>query len=184
MFVRKWSIFILTMLISFPAWGGEGKILAIFFTPGNECETEIIRKINQAQKIDIAVYAINNDNIVKALIEGYHQGKEIRIVTDRVQSKGKWSKVSELSQSGIALQTNRRHKIEHNKFAVFDEEEVVSGSFNWTNPASLKNSENCIFFTDPQKNFQSRFQYLWNFYKPTEKARAEPHQKSPAIARL
>ena len=32
--------------------------------------------------------------------------------------------------------TNKKHKIEHNKFAVFDDVHVVSGSYNWTTNAS------------------------------------------------
>lgn len=121
---------------------------------------------NKAKKIDIAVYSINNDNIVEAVLKAHENGTKIHIVTDRTQAKGKWSKVNNIKDSGIPLRINRKHKIEHNKFAVFDNEVVVTGSYNWTNPATSKDSENCIFITDPKGKFTERFQYLWNFYQP------------------
>lgn len=57
-----------------------------------------------------------------------------------------------------------KYKIEHNKFAVFDSKFASSGSYNWTTPASDKNSENCIFFIKNKKavaEYQNRFNYLW-----------------------
>lgn len=65
---------------------------------------------------------------------------------------------------GINIRVNSKHKIEHNKFAVFDGKKVSTGSFNWTNSASNKNSENCIFVTQDKKTidaYKKRFNELW-----------------------
>lgn len=59
---------------------------------------------------------------------------------------------------------NIKHKIEHNKFAIFDGVHMVSGSYNWTTNASKNNSENCVFFDQPNKEYSNRFEYLWNLY--------------------
>ena len=137
----------------------------VFFSPSPKCEDEIIRLINQSQtKIDIAVYAINNDNIVKALKEAYNRGIKIRILTDRLQAANKNSKVKELHALGFDIKVHSKYKIEHNKFAVFDNKYVSSGSYNWTNPATSKNSENCIFFEDNPniiQSYQRHFDELW-----------------------
>ena len=139
--------------------------IKIFFTPGVECENNIIKRINQSKKIDIAVYSITNPDITNAIIAAYNRGANIRVITDKTQSKGKKSLVGTIKKAGIPVLTNKKHKIEHNKFAVFDDVGVVSGSYNWTTNASRYNSENCLFFNQPNKEYSNRFEQLWNIYK-------------------
>ena len=135
------------------------------FTPSDECETSIINYINKAENnIDIAVYSINNDKIVSALKKAHKRGVNLRILTDKLQAASKSSKVVELYKYGINIRVNSKHKIEHNKFAIYDKQSASSGSFNWTNPASTKNSENCIFITNNTSAIDAylkRFEYLW-----------------------
>ena len=139
--------------------------IKIFFTPGVECEDNIIEKMNKSNKIDIAVYSITNPDITNAIIAAYNRGANIRVITDKTQSKGKKSLVETIKKAGIPVLTNKKHKIEHNKFAVFDDVGVVSGSYNWTTNASMYNSENCLFFNQANKEYSHRFEYLWNLYK-------------------
>lgn len=139
--------------------------IKVFFTPGLDCENNIIERINKSNKIDIAVYSITNPNITKAIVAAYNRGTDIRIITDRVQAKGKKSLIETIKKAGIPVLTNKKHKIEHNKFAVFDDKHIVSGSYNWTTNASMYNSENCIFFNQPNKEYSHRFEQLWNIYK-------------------
>ena len=136
----------------------------VFFTPSTDCEKNIIKAINSADKMDIAVYSITNPSITDSLIAAHNRGATIRIVTDRTQAKGKGSLISKIKAAGIPVLTNHKHKIEHNKFAVFDDKHIVSGSYNWTTNASKYNSENCIFFDQQNKEFTHRFEYLWDMY--------------------
>ena len=142
--------------------------IEIYFTPSLDCENNIIKRINNAQKIDIAVYSINNHNIYNALVNAKERGVQIRIISDKLQAKGKSSLIDELQDEGFDVRLNKKTKIEHNKFAIFDDKGVVTGSYNWTNPASKSNSENCVFFDQPNKEFSNRFKYLWNLYEPAE----------------
>lgn len=139
--------------------------MSAFFTPSKKCENSIVQRINNAEEsIDAAVYAINNKDIVKALEKAHKRGVKIRILTDKLQAGNKKSKVLELYDYGVKIRVNSKHKIEHNKFAVFDFDSVVTGSYNLTEPASDKNSENCLFFNRNQKTvkeYHDRFNYLW-----------------------
>ena len=87
------------------------------------------------------------------LVFAKDRGAKIRIITDRLMAKNKSSLVEELSDAGIPVLTNVKHKIEHNKFAVFGGRVVVTGSYNWTNNATKSNSENCLFFEQPNKEY-------------------------------
>jgi phosphatidylserine/phosphatidylglycerophosphate/cardiolipin synthase-like enzyme len=138
--------------------------IKVFFTPGKDCERNIIKEIDKAKTIDIAVYSISNQNIVDSIIAAKKNGAKIRVITDRTQAKVKGSLIDSIRSAGIPVLTNKKHKIEHNKFAVFDDEYIVSGSYNWTTNASMYNSENCNFFKQPNKEYSQRFEYLWNLY--------------------
>lgn len=165
----KGLLFILLFLVSFSV---ESKDLQIFFSPSNRCENSIIKLINQSEeRIDVVVYAINNDDIVEALKKAQNRGVKIRILTDRLQASNKYSKVRELYNYGINIRVHSKHKIEHNKFAVFDNNVAMTGSYNWTNPATEKNSENCVFFfrdRDAIEKYQNRFEYLWQINTKTK----------------
>lgn len=87
-------------------------------------------------------------------------------MTDRLQEQGKGSLVKELVDAGIPVRTNStEHKIEHNKFAIFDGKEMESGSYNWTNSATKSNSENCMFFRQAGSEFSDRYEHLWKLYE-------------------
>lgn len=139
--------------------------IEVTFTPSNECENSIIREIDHAQeKIDVAVYAINNGKIVDALKNAQRRGVKIRILTDKVQAGIKSSLVKKMYADGFNVRVNSKHKIQHNKFAIFDDKVIFTGSFNWTNSASEKNSENCLFAInepDAIKHYQKQFAKLW-----------------------
>ena len=139
--------------------GGE-----VYFTPGTQCEDRIIENINKAQIIDLAVYSITNTKITNALLNAKRRGAKIRIVTDRTMAGNKGSKDEILIKAGIPLRKNKKHKIEHNKYAVFDGSHIVTGSYNWTNAATKSNSENCVFLDALAEDYSARFDYLWNLY--------------------
>jgi len=140
-------------------------ITEVYFSPSKDCENGLIKLIQSATKtIDASVYSINNTNIVNALKQAHKRGVKIRILTDRTQASGKSSKVKELRAAGIDIRVHSKHKIEHNKFGIYDGKKASTGSYNWTNPASDKNSENCVFFSDNPavvSKYQERFEYLW-----------------------
>lgn len=149
----------------------------VFFTPSLECENNIIHYIDSAKEsIDAAVYAINNDEIVIALLRAYMRGVKVRILTDRTQAGQKSSKVSVLEAFGVPLRRHKRYRIQHDKFAVFDGKKAFTGSYNWTNTASQKNAENCVFFTRKNKTverYQERFDILWKLNEDRKRRKGD-----------
>ncbi len=135
----------------------------IYFTPGPECENSIVSYIDSADNIDIVMYSLNNDVIVAALKRAQDRGAKIRILADKTQAATKNSKVLELYRYGIPVRVHTVYKIEHNKVGIFDGKVVVTGSFNWTNAATRRNSENCLISKQAHdaQTFQSRFNWLW-----------------------
>lgn len=152
-------IVLLLTLVSF-----SSNAVDVYFSPSHDCENQIIAGFNNAQKdVVVSVYSINNPRIVPAMIAAKKRGVSLRVLTDRVQAAGKSSRVLELLNAGVNIRVHSKHKIEHNKFAVFDDKRAISGSYNWTEPASEVNSENCVVM--PETNaiaaYKKRFEQLW-----------------------
>ena len=155
----------------------------VYFSPSKNCENGLISLIeNSHETIDVAIYSINNKNLVEAIKKAHDRGVQIRILTDRTQAANKSSRVRELHDYGINIRTHSKYKIEHNKFAVFDRKWASTGSYNWTTPATQKNSENCVFFTHDEnviQEYQKRFDYLWRVN--TKKASDKWFNKSRCV---
>lgn len=165
--MQKLSILICIFLCAAALAAGRqpDKGVEVYFSPSNACEDNIVKMINGSRReIDVAVYSLNNEDIVTALKDADRRGVKVRILTDRLQAAGRSSKVRELFRAGVNIRVHSKHKIEHNKFAVFDGQTAVTGSYNWTEPATGKNSENCIFLREQSAvaAFAERFVWLWS----------------------
>ena len=77
----------------------------------------------------------------KALEAAEKNGARIYIPSGAVGGFDVLKTISLIAEAnGLDIKVNSKYKIEHNKFAVFDYSAVITGSFNWTNAASLKNN--------------------------------------------
>lgn len=160
------------LIVVFLAFNAQAKSVEVYFTPSPQCESKLVALIEKSSDtIEAAVYSVNNDRVVAALKQAHDRGVKVKILTDRLQASGRNSKVSDLYEYGLDVRVHSKHKIEHNKFAVFDGMTAMTGSYNWTNPASSKNSENCVFFvgdTEVSAKFEDRFDYLWQLNKKSK----------------
>lgn len=160
--MRKSSLIILFVLcFTFPALAE----IKPFFTPSLDCERTIIELMDEAiESIDAAVYSISNKEITAAIKRAHDRGVKMRILTDKLQATGKYATARDLHAHGVNIRIHSKHKIEHNKFLVVDGQKLVTGSYNWTDSASNKNSENCLLVTRNKKviaEYVERFEYLW-----------------------
>ena len=140
--------------------GGE-----VYFAPGPECEEHIIAEISKANKIDIAVYSITSVPVAKSIVSAHRRGAKVRIVTDKTMAGNKYSQVDELAAAGIPVRKNKGHRQQHNKFAVFNGNRIVTGSYNWTKNAKQQNAENCIFLDAFGPEYSAEFDKLWIKYQ-------------------
>ena len=109
------------------------------------------------------VYSITSQNIYDAIIANKH--KNIKIITDKVQSKGLNSKIEMLVNEGLKVCVNTKFKIQHDKIGIFDN--VTSmGSYNWTTSARKSNAEDYIFIKSDElvSLNNARFEFLWAKY--------------------
>ena len=129
------------------------------------CENKLVGLIDGAREyVDVSVYSINNKRLVAALIDAHKRGVRVRVLTDRTQAGGSWSKSWDLLDAGVELRVHSRKRIMHTKVGIYDGVSVSSGSFNWTEPAVRKNEEVCdVFVNEPDyaRQHQVLFDARW-----------------------
>jgi phosphatidylserine/phosphatidylglycerophosphate/cardiolipin synthase-like enzyme len=82
--------------------------------------------------------------------------------------------VKELIAAGVPVRYGHQAGIMHDKFTIRDGAELETGSFNYTNHASLANQENQIYLADPEvlERYRARFEKMWaSATEPAKKGR-------------
>jgi phosphatidylserine/phosphatidylglycerophosphate/cardiolipin synthase-like enzyme len=143
---------------------GNSLVSKAFFSPGNQCVTEVIRQFNAAKSsCDICVFTITDDRITNAILKAHARGITVKIISDDDKSEDLGSDIQQLKRGGVPVKLDRTPFHMHHKFALFDASQLLTGSFNWTRSATENNEENLIVTADPilVHAFRERFATLW-----------------------
>ncbi|MDD5014707.1 MAG: phospholipase D-like domain-containing protein [Atribacterota bacterium] len=139
----------------------------VYFSLYDDPESIIIKNIDDSKEfINIAMYTFTDREIAQAIIRAKDRGVSIKIYLDRSQVNAEYSKsryfINNGMEEGIRISSN--NYIMHNKFAVIDNEIVITGSYNWTASAGERNDENLLVIDDENivKKYQNQFNNLWN----------------------
>ena len=140
----------------------------ICFSPDESCDVKLWKFIQSAQKtVDIAVFDITHPKIVHEILVASKK-LAVRVVVDRRQAKGNHSLVSLLVKGGANVRYGKQRGIMHNKFTIIDGKRVETGSYNYTNNATVNNQENQIYSGEEKtvKRYKERFDKMWNEATP------------------
>ncbi len=167
--MRILSIVLLIFFVSLYLYGTSNNITSnvilqenieepeVYFCPDEPCEEILIRYINDSNKsIHCALFDLDLEKVIKTLSEKSSK-IEVKIVIDNEN----WDK--RFSGKGIIQDTSSQ--LSHNKFCIFDEKIVWTGSFNPTNNGANKNNNNIIIIKSKNlaDNYEDEFDELWNY---------------------
>jgi len=136
----------------------------VFFSPHGGCQEAVVSEIGSAHdNLDIAMYDFTLRPVAQAVLEAKARGVKVRIVFDSAQIKEEYSKSRYLIKKGVDVRFKLGPGIMHNKFAIIDDQVVLTGSFNWTVSAEKKNSENLLVIKDKElaQKYEKQFKLLW-----------------------
>lgn len=137
------------------------------FTPPAGCGTVIANLISKAQdSIYIQAYGFTSGEIAKALINAHERGVKVRVLLDKSNIGSKHSKMRDVRKAGIEVSIDKVSGIAHNKVIIIDKQKVITGSFNFTVGADIRNTENVIIVND--REVAKR--YLENWYDRKSKS--------------
>ncbi|MCJ8165034.1 phospholipase D-like domain-containing protein [Pontibacter sp. E15-1] len=135
-----------------------------YFSPGNDCLQAIQDNITATMRsIKICVFTISDDRITEALLRACHKGVQVQLLTDNKKLYDLGSDIRKLAAEGISVRIDRTHNHMHHKFAIFDQEALLTGSYNWTRSAANYNHENLLVTNQPDlvSAYLHTFEKLW-----------------------
>ncbi len=145
----------------------------VYFTnPGieeNHIAEHLIELINNADtSIHIASFEFNLTDVAEALIAAKSRGVDVRFITDdenglEADEEEGHGQFAMLEDNGIEVIGDDRNGLMHNKFWIFDNEIVWTGSTNITVNGTLKNNNNVIVITSEEVAtiYEAEFQEMW-----------------------
>jgi len=144
----------------------------MFTTPDvaeNHIENDLIAFINEATStIHIASFEFNLDDVALALIAAYQRGVEVEWVTDdesgiQADTEEGHGQFAMMEDAGIVVKDDHRGALMHNKFWIFDDAIVWTGSTNITVNGTLHNNNNVIVLYSKAVAdiYEREFQEMW-----------------------
>jgi cardiolipin hydrolase len=142
----------------------QGGTSQVYFSPGTACREAIKTRIRSARaEIAICVFTISDNHITDELLVAHRMGKHIRIISDDDKTEDLGSDIDALARAGIQVAVDDTPVHMHHKFALFDQEYVLTGSYNWTRSAADHNYENLLLLQDSNaiRSYRNEFEKLW-----------------------
>jgi phosphatidylserine/phosphatidylglycerophosphate/cardiolipin synthase-like enzyme len=136
----------------------------VWFSPGQACLDAVLQHLRQCrQSMDICVFTIADDRITEQILAAHRRGVTVRVISDNDKREDRGSDIETLAEAGIVIALDRSDAHMHHKFALFDGQRLLNGSFNWTRSASRYNDENLVSTNDPVQlqYFSAQFEALW-----------------------
>lgn len=135
-----------------------------WFTPQHDCVRRLIQLFREVRrKVDVCVFTITDDRVSSAILEAYQRGTQVRILTDNEKLHDPGSDIGKFRGAGIPVVIDETPAHMHHKFALFDGERLLTGSYNWTRGAALFNRENFLITGDAKlvAAYAAMFENLW-----------------------
>ncbi len=154
--------------------GKDGRVAKAFFSPDDSIKQLLIGLIEEEKKhIAIAIYTFTEKDIAQALVDAHKRGVVIEVVADRGYGSDRYSKIPLLANNHIPVWVyqsdvdERKASLLHDKFCIFDDTIqhkalIWTGSYNFTQRATLRNQENVVVLDDPAiiARFKEQFEKL------------------------
>jgi phosphatidylserine/phosphatidylglycerophosphate/cardiolipin synthase-like enzyme len=160
--------------------------LSIYFNPDGGAEVAIVQHINAARRsVFVQSFHFTSPILANALIAARQRGVDVRIIIDHKAFLEPACLAVELHQHDIPVLVDAEHHTAHNKIMIFDESDVLTGSYNYTPLSANDNAENALFITGKPKitaafvaNFHEHLGHSLSFEKAAAIAATQPSAKA------
>jgi len=162
----------LAALLCIPGLGAAQPSVQVGFSPEGSARELVLQTLAGAQhSIQMMAYAFQAPDIAQALADASQRGVQVRVVVDRKRNLGKTSRAAmdRVTRHGVALRTNDRYHLHHDKTVIADGQTVQTGSFNYAPSAETANSENVVVIRgmpDVAQQYSAHWQSRWEQGQP------------------
>ena len=111
----------------------------VCFTPQQNCTSLIVNAINHAKhNIKVQAYSFTSTRITNALINAKKRGVDVSVILDKSNLHARYSRLKTLIKAHIPVYIDSKLHIAHNKIMLFDNNTVLTGSFNFSSDLNGK----------------------------------------------
>ena len=148
-------------------------LIEVFFSPEGDAGTAIENALHSVDhSLDFCMYSFTRSTLANAVIDLAHiQDINIRGLIDsrQIESDGMYSQWDRLSAASAQVMKYPGSPLLHHKYAIMDalnptsDPVVITGSYNWTSSAEIRNNENVILIHSPEiaskyrQEFEARY---------------------------
>lgn len=163
---------VFAMVLAFVSPALAQPTIQVGFSPEGSARELALKVIRDATRsIQILAYSFQSPDITEALVDAAKRGVEVRVVVDKKRNLVNASKKALLfmTRNGIALRTNDRFNLHHDKTIITDGAIVATGSFNFVPSAETANSENIVVIAGAPEiadKFLAHWQSRWDLGRP------------------
>ena len=126
-------------------------LVQAYFCPADNCAAGLIRELRKANhSIIFAAYSFTSAEIANELVLMAAASVNVSGIIEKSTTGSKYSKHNALAANSINVKLDSSKKLMHHKFFVIDDSVVVTGSFNPTENANIRNAENLIIIRNPE----------------------------------
>jgi len=143
-----------------PSEGMTADVLGVYFTPPGNAATAIVKAIDASEReVLVQAYGFTHNAIAQALVRAHQRDVKVRVLLDQKSQMSNRYVIGLLNDADIAVRQDGKHAIAHNKVMVIDHAVVITGSFNFTNSAVIRNAENVLILKSPE--LASKYRLQW-----------------------
>lgn len=154
----------------YPALTIEGTPVQVCFAPEDGCLAQVLEQVRAArQEIVFLAFSFTSDELAQALVEMSGRGVQVSGVmeADQVVSN-QGSEYEALRAAGLDVRRDGNPRNMHDKVIVIDRRIVITGSYNFSRSAEIRNDENLLILENPEiaKAYQDEFEKLFSQASP------------------
>jgi phosphatidylserine/phosphatidylglycerophosphate/cardiolipin synthase-like enzyme len=175
----------LLLLFLFPLSGQGEEAIApslakpkVYFSPQDDVASHLISMIDHEKKrVLVAVYCLTHRGVADALVRAHRRDVEVDVIVDPFSLKSRLA-LAKLNQGKVSLSVfdpdlvskdaaresrrSQRRSLMHNKFCIFGDTTLWTGSFNFTYDANRCHQENVLVLEDKElvAQYEAKFQSI------------------------
>ena len=118
--------------------------------------------------LDVCAFELNNKVITDAIVRAVKRNVRVRCVTETDYFNDTEYGIHALKEANVPIVDDKRESaLMHDKFMIFDEAAVWTGSMNFTENCAYHNNNNGIFFDDRTlaANYETKFTWMFEKHK-------------------
>ena len=134
--------------------------MSVYFSPKGGALQAIVSEIDGArQSVHMQAFHFRSKPIIQALQNAKKRGVDVRLIVDAEDAARSNSRARDAAAKGVPVFTDASHGTAHNKVTIVDGKIVITGSYNYTDKAETRNSENLLVIRS--KDLASQYEREW-----------------------